>query len=82
MSSPDRENVEEFLKNVFRSKGRGSQTPRIPILPVLGVFILLILVRTSFYTVDPEEVALLRNLRHSSSEFPGKTDRRLMVTLV
>ena len=72
MSSPDRENVEEFLKNVFRSKGRGSQTPRIPILPVLGVFILLILVRTSFYTIDPEEVAIvLRFGEYQRTEEPG-----------
>jgi hypothetical protein len=53
MSSADRENVEEFLRNVFRSRG-SRQAPRIPILPVLAVVALVIALQTTFYTIDPE----------------------------
>jgi membrane protease subunit HflK len=58
MSSADRENVEEFLRNVFRSRG-SRQAPRIPILPVLAVVALVIALQTTFYTIDPEEVGVV-----------------------
>ncbi|MEZ5066759.1 MAG: FtsH protease activity modulator HflK [bacterium] len=58
MSSPDRENVEEFLKNVFRS-GRQRPTPRIPIGPIVIILLALVALRTTFYTIDPEEVGVV-----------------------
>ncbi len=72
MSSPDRDNVEEFLKNVFRSRGSRPGPPKIPLLPVLGVAFILIALKTSFYTVDPEEVAIvLRFGNYVRTEEPG-----------
>jgi len=58
MSSSDRENVEEFLRNVFRSRG-SKQTPRIPIIPIVIVVVLLIALQTTFYTIEPEEVGVV-----------------------
>jgi membrane protease subunit HflK len=71
MSSPDRENVEEFLKNVFRS-GRGAPASQLPVLPiVLGVLVLIAVV-TSFYQVEPEEAGVvLRFGRHVRTTEPG-----------
>ncbi|MBZ0270230.1 FtsH protease activity modulator HflK, partial [bacterium] len=57
MSSADRENVEEFLRNVFR---RGEkQSPRIPLGPVLLAVVALLAIQSSFYTIDPEEVGIV-----------------------
>jgi membrane protease subunit HflK len=71
MSSPDRENVEEFLRNVFRSGGRRAN-PRIPLGPIVGVVVLLIALQSSFYTVDPEEVGVvLRFGRYVRTTDPG-----------
>ena len=72
MSSPESENVEEFLKNVFRNRGRRPSAPRIPVLPVLAVAVLLIALRTAIFTVDPEEVAIvLRFGKFVRIEEPG-----------
>lgn len=57
MSSADRENVEEFLRNVFRRRERPG--PRIPLGPVLAVILVLLAVQSSFYTIDPEEVGVV-----------------------
>jgi modulator of FtsH protease HflK len=57
MSSADRENVEEFLRNVFRRRER--QSPRIPLGPVLLAVLALLAVQSSFYTIDPEEVGIV-----------------------
>jgi membrane protease subunit HflK len=71
MSSPDRENVEDFLRNVFRSGGR-RPAPRIPIVPILLVFVLLIAVQSSFYTIEPEQVGVvLRFGEHVRTTDPG-----------
>ena len=71
MSSPDRENVEEFLRNVFRSGGRRANS-RIPIGPIVGVIVLLIALQSSFYTVDPEEVGVvLRFGKYVRTTDPG-----------
>jgi membrane protease subunit HflK len=71
MSTPDRENVEEFLRNVFR-KGGGRQAPRIPIVPIVLVFLLLTAARTSFFTIEPEEVGVvLRFGQHVRTQDPG-----------
>ncbi|WP_409161760.1 hypothetical protein, partial [Pectobacterium sp. B2J-2] len=61
MSSGDRENVEEFLRNVFRSRGR-RPVPRVPIVPILGVLVLLIALQSAFYTIAPEEVGVVLRL--------------------
>jgi membrane protease subunit HflK len=58
MSSGDRENVEEFLRNVFRSRGQ-RPIPKVPIVPIVGVFVLLIALQSSFYTIAPEEVGVV-----------------------
>ncbi|GJM43812.1 MAG: HflK protein [Gemmatimonadota bacterium] len=58
MSSPDSENVEEFLRNVFRNRGQRS-TPRLPIGPIVGIAVALIAIQSSFYTIDPEEVGVV-----------------------
>lgn len=58
MSSPDRENVEEFLRNVFRSRGR-RPAPRIPLLPILVTVIVVLGALQSFYTIEPEEVGVV-----------------------
>jgi membrane protease subunit HflK len=72
MSSPESENVEEFLKNVFRNRGGRPSAPRLPILPILGVVILLIALRTAIFTIDPEEVAIvLRFGKYVRTEEPG-----------
>jgi membrane protease subunit HflK len=61
MSSGDRENVEEFLRNVFRTRGK-PPVPRIPIVPILGVFVLLVALQSAFYTIAPEEVGVVLRL--------------------
>ena len=61
MSSGDRENVEEFLRNVFRSRGRRPM-PRIPVVPVLTVLLLVVALPTSFFTIAPEEVGVVLRL--------------------
>ncbi len=58
MSSADRENVEEFLRNVFRSRGQ-RPTPKIPIGPILIGALVIFGAATSFYTIEPEEVGVV-----------------------
>jgi membrane protease subunit HflK len=71
MSSADRENVEEFLRNVFRSRGRRA-APRIPFLPIIGIVILLFALRGSFYTISPEEAGVvLRFGKYHRTTAPG-----------
>jgi membrane protease subunit HflK len=71
MSSPDRDNVEEFLRNVFRSGGR-RPTPRIPLGPILLGFAVLLALQTSYYTIEPEEVGVvLRFGEHVRTTNPG-----------
>jgi len=71
MSSPDRENVEEFLRNVFRSGGR-RPAPRIPVAPLVLLVIVLIGIQSSFYTIEPEEVGVvLRFGEHVRTTEPG-----------
>jgi membrane protease subunit HflK len=61
MSSGDRENVEEFLRNVFRKRSQ-RPVPRIPIVSVLGVFLALVALQSAFFTVAPEEVGVVLRL--------------------
>jgi membrane protease subunit HflK len=58
MSSGDRENVEEFLRNVFRTRGQ-RPVPKLPIVPIIGVFVVLIALQSAFYTIAPEEVGVV-----------------------
>jgi modulator of FtsH protease HflK len=70
MSSADRENVEEFLRNVFRRRERPSQ--KIPVGPLLAVVLALLAVQSSFYTIDPEEVGVvLRFGKYVRTTDPG-----------
>jgi membrane protease subunit HflK len=59
MSSPDRENVEEFIRNVFRPKSSRTSGPRLPLGPILLVIVVLILIRGIFFTIDPEEAGIV-----------------------
>jgi membrane protease subunit HflK len=71
MSSADRENVEEFLRNVFRSRGQ-RPAPRIPIGGVLIAVLLVFGAVSSFYTIDPEEVGVvLRFGKYVRTTDPG-----------
>jgi membrane protease subunit HflK len=71
MSSPDRENVEEFLKNVFRS-GRRPPAGQVPFAPIIFALVVLIALVTSFYQVEPEEAGVvLRFGRHVRTTEPG-----------
>jgi len=70
MSSADRENVEEFLRNVFRRRER--QGPRIPLGPVLLIVLVLVAIQSSFYTIAPEEVGVvLRFGKYVRTTEPG-----------
>jgi len=70
MSSADRDNVEEFLRNVFRRRERPS--PRIPLGPVILVAVLLLAVQSSFFTIEPEEVGIvLRFGKYVRTAEPG-----------
>jgi len=58
MSSPDRENVEEFLRNVFRTRGR-RPVARVPLVAIVAVVVLLMALQSAFFTIAPEEVGVV-----------------------
>lgn len=57
--SSDRENVDEFLRNVFRSGGPRRPVPRIPIAPIALFLLAIVVARTTFFTIAPEEVGVV-----------------------
>jgi membrane protease subunit HflK len=77
MSSPDRENVEEFIRNVFRPRASRPGGSRLPLGPILLVIVGLILIRGVFFTIEPEEAGIVLRF----GEFVRITDPGLHLKL-